>query len=212
MTDPFDSLCRHARAFADEFSARRHADLFGITDGKAVGTYIEAAFKAYLRDRDFITADEGNAAVGVDLPTLGVDIKVTSLKQPQSSSPFRSFRQKVEGLGYHLILFVYSRLDELSETVVTFEAIRFIPSHRTGDHQTTSRLRELIADGGNVDDVFAFLVERNIPGDEESLYEYAEELVSNVPELGYLTISNALQWRLQYRRVVDGVCDDVVEI
>ena len=30
-----------------------------------------------------------------------------------------------------------------------------------------------------------------------------EELLMNPPELGYLTISNALQWRLQYSRVIE---------
>ena len=31
----------------------------------------------------------------------------------------------------------------------------------------------------------------------------AEELLESPPKIGYLTISNALQWRLQYRRVID---------
>jgi len=30
----------------------------------------------------------------------------------------------------------------------------------------------------------------------------AEEVLKNKPEQGYLTISNALQWRLQYGRIV----------
>ena len=30
----------------------------------------------------------------------------------------------------------------------------------------------------------------------------AKELLSNPPKIGYLTISNALQWRLQYSRVI----------
>lgn len=28
------------------------------------------------------------------------------------------------------------------------------------------------------------------------------EIIKNVPKQGYLTISNALQWRLQYKRVI----------
>ncbi len=31
----------------------------------------------------------------------------------------------------------------------------------------------------------------------------AEELLVNTPLIGYLTISNALQWRLQYSRVIE---------
>ena len=30
----------------------------------------------------------------------------------------------------------------------------------------------------------------------------AEEILANRPKIGYLTISNALQWRLQYKRVI----------
>lgn len=31
----------------------------------------------------------------------------------------------------------------------------------------------------------------------------AEDILRNPPTIGYLTISNALQWRLQYGRVVN---------
>ena len=31
----------------------------------------------------------------------------------------------------------------------------------------------------------------------------AEQILNNTPKQGYLTISNALQWRLQYTRVVN---------
>lgn len=30
----------------------------------------------------------------------------------------------------------------------------------------------------------------------------AEDIINSPPNLGYLTISNALQWRLQYNRVI----------
>jgi len=41
-----------------------------------------------------------------------VDIKVTSIRQPQSSCPFKSARQKIYGLGYSLIVFVYDKKDD----------------------------------------------------------------------------------------------------
>ena len=31
----------------------------------------------------------------------------------------------------------------------------------------------------------------------------ADEILHNPPEVGYLTVSNALQWRLQYGRVIE---------
>jgi hypothetical protein len=208
-----DALITAAREFADRFSAIPHPKLLGVTDGKAVGTYIETEFKLALHARGVIDPDEGNAAKGIDLPTFGVDIKVTSVKQPQSSSPFGSYKQKIDGLGYDLILFVYRKLDEADECNVEFTAVRYIPKRLTGDHQTTRGLRRLILeDGANADDVFAFLVERNIPADESSLYAYAQELVDDPPTQGFLTVSNALQWRLQYGRIVEGGIEGVIEI
>lgn len=31
----------------------------------------------------------------------------------------------------------------------------------------------------------------------------ADEILRNKPEIGYLTISNALQWRLQYGKIIE---------
>jgi len=41
-----------------------------------------------------------------------------------------------------------------------------------------------------------------LPVDDIQAQTLAEEVLSNPPALGYLTISNALQWRLQYNRVI----------
>lgn len=61
----------------------------------------------------------------------------------------------------------------------------------------------IIANNGNVDDIFAFLIDHQIPSDEVTLMNMAEDILKNPPKIGYLTISNALQWRLQYRRIVN---------
>ena len=42
-----------------------------------------------------------------------------------------------------------------------------------------------------------------LPVDEIEASNIADELLAHPPETGFLTISNALQWRLQYRRVID---------
>ena len=68
--------------------------------------------------------------------------------------------------------------------------------------QTTSGLRKIIENNGNTDDIIAFFTERLLPVDEIQALELAEKIIENPPELGYLTISNALQWRLQYSRVI----------
>jgi len=49
----------------------------------------------------------------------------------------------------------------------------------------------------------AFMRDKLLPVDEIEANRLAQELLKKKPEVGYLTISNALQWRLQYRRVID---------
>jgi len=64
-------------------------------------------------------------------------------------------------------------------------------------------LRDIIDNEGNTEDLMAFMIDRNLPVDEIELKRLAEEIFLNKPEQGYLTISNALQWRLQYGRVIE---------
>jgi hypothetical protein len=213
MTESTAKIIAQAGVFAKEFAAVEHPGLLGAINGKKVGTYIEVAFKKSLRDIGIIGATEGNAGEGIDLPSFGIDIKATSVKKPQSSSPFGSFRQKIEGLGYDLIVFVYVKADEAQSCTVEFAAVRYVPSHLTADFQTTRGLRKLILeDEANADDVFDFLIERKVPVDESSLYEYAQSLLENPPAQGYLTVTNAPQWRLMYGRIVTGGIPGVLEI
>lgn len=88
--------------------------------------------------------------------------------------------------------------------------VRFIPQEFTADYQTTRGILDIIARGGNADDLFAFLVERMIPVDELTLAHYAQDLLTRPPRLGQLTISNALQWRLQYNRVIAEPVEGIV--
>ena len=195
-------LIASAREFCEIESIKKRPELFGVTDGKAVGTFVEHAFQDYLAERYDMTV--GCSAVGLDLPSVNCDIKVTSIKQPQSSSPYKDSKQKIYGLGYNLIVFVYKKHDDTNTKTgrLEFVSCSFIDKSRTADFQTTKGINDIIERDGNQDDLFAFLVERNIPADEVTLMNIAEDLLKNPPLIGYLTISNALQWRLQYSRIV----------
>lgn len=73
-----DSLKKEAKKFADIETKYDEPTLYGVTDGKAVGTYLEHKFTYYLAENyDY---EKGNSASGIDLPSLGVDIKVTSIR------------------------------------------------------------------------------------------------------------------------------------
>lgn len=176
--------------------------LYGSNDGKAVGTYIEHKFRTELAEKYSFSI--GNSASGIDFPELLVDLKVTSIKQPQSSCPYRDAAQKIYGLGYHLIVLVYEKIDHQAEKVsfMNFLNAVFIRSQETGDYQTTRGIREIIERNGNLDDVVSFLIERNLPVDEIGAQTLAERILKEPPVQGYLTISNALQWRLQYQRIL----------
>jgi hypothetical protein len=196
------SLQDEAKKFAQQESKYEEISLFGVTDGKAIGTYLEHKFQNYLLSKYDYT--KGSSAKGIDFPQLLIDIKVTSKKQPQSSCPFQSARQKIFGLGYSLLIFVYDKIDNHQNKTgrLNIEHTIFVNSNKTGDFQTTSGLRKIIENEGNIDDILAFFEERMLPVDGIQAITLAEEVINTPPEIGYLTISNALQWRLQYNRVI----------
>lgn len=197
-------LKEQAKLFCVKETEFKNPDLFGITDGKAVGTYIEHKFQEFISSSFKI--EIGSSAKGVDLPSANIntDIKVTSIKQPQSSCPFKDAKQKIFGLGYNLLIFVYEKIDDNKSktTKLNFVSCAFIEAERTADYTTTFRLREMVKDGANQEDITAYLTDRNIPADDITLSEISRSIIANPPKQGYLTISNALQWRLQYGRIV----------
>lgn len=198
-----DLLCSEAGLFSAAESEHPEPSLYGVTDGKAVGTYLEHKFRVYLHQKYDFTL--GNSASGIDFPSLGVDVKVTSIRQPQSSCPFSAASQKIYGLGYGLLVFVYDKVDDAKTTTATLRMTNtvYVEAQRTADYQMTRGLRQIIENDGNADDLMAFMMEKNLPVEEIGLKALAAEVLKHKPEQGYLTISNALQWRLQYGRVIE---------
>ena len=186
------------------------ASLYGVTDGKAIGTSVERKFKEHLAVRyDF---DAGNAALGVDFPSVLTDLKVTSLKQPQSSSPFTSIRQKIYGLGHNLLVFVYDKSDDpkTRSSTLDFTYVMFIDAKHTGDNHLTTGLRNLVQNGAPEGSIIAFLRGAGLLVDLapessaalEVLRVLAREVLTTPPDQGYLSLCNAMQWRLQYHHAM----------
>ncbi len=203
-----DALCAEAQAFSKLESAHAEPKLFGVTDGKAVGTYLELKFRRYLIEKGY-EFEAGNSASGLDFPGLQIDMKVTSIKKPQSSSPFRSLRQKIYGLGHGLIVFVYSKYDSDMHRTATLSIVDTIYVHkeRTADYETTKGIIDILDSGGSEGDLIAFMVSKRLSEDEDALEALSKVILKKRPTLGYLTISPALQWRLQYKRVMDKAGD-----
>lgn len=89
-----DALIKEAEIFCSLENSKNHPELYGINDGKSIGTYIEHEFKNYLKNKyEFNT---GSSAQGIDFPdkTINTDLKVTSNKKPQNSCPFKDIKQK----------------------------------------------------------------------------------------------------------------------
>lgn len=109
--------------FCETESSIKNKDLFGVTDGKAIGTYIEHKFHKYLEEQ--YEFERGSSAKGIDLPwnDIRTDIKVTSINQPQSSCPFENATQKIFGLGYNILLFVYDKKDNHYERVTKLDFV-----------------------------------------------------------------------------------------
>ena len=198
-----EKLQEEAKIFSELESEHDETSIYGSTDGKAVGTYLEHKFKDFLRQKyDF---DSGNSASGIDLPELEVDIKTTSIFQPQSSCPFNSARQKIFGLGYNLLVFVYKKEDNQQTKTSRLYILHtiFVSKNRTADYQLTTSLNRILENNANKDDIIALFHDKNLPVDDILADSLADEILSHKPEIGYLTISNALQWRLQYSRIIE---------
>lgn len=206
------SLRDEATLFSEAESTHPEPTLYGVSDGKAIGTYLEHKFRTYLTNKNY-AYQMGNAASGLDFPGLDVDIKVTSIKQPQSSCPFRSIRQKVYGLGYSLLVFVYDKADDPSTNTAVLKMVStvFVEKDQTADFQMTSGIRRIVADGQRDGDsaevtkqeLMAHMEARALTSDEHELRALAQAIMERLPEQGYLTISPAMQWRLQYKRVME---------
>ena len=78
----------------------------------------------------------------------------------------------------------------------------YVEDKRTADYQTTRGIINILDNGANLDDIDAFLQERNLLLDDVGRRMLAERIVEDPPQQGYVTISNAYQWRLAYSRTI----------
>lgn len=216
-------LRTEATLFSEIESSHPEPSLYGVSDGKAIGTYLEQKFRIYLTNKGY-SYQMGNAANGLDFPGLDVDIKVTSVKQPQSSCPFRSIRQKVYGLGYSLLVFVYDKTDDTDTKTAVLKMVStvFVEKDQTADYTMTAGILKIVADGKADGDsievtkqeLMAHMEARALTSDEHELRALADDIIEKLPEQGYLTISPAMQWRLQYKRAMEkaGTVDGVLSV
>ena len=107
------------------------------------------------------------------------------------------------------MVFVYSKRDTAHSCSLQITHCTFIAADRTADYTITALIRNMLSVNANKEDLISLLNDKAIPGDEITYNNLAEEILDSPPLQGYLTISNALQWRLQYKRVIE--LDNTVE-
>ena len=108
-----------------------------------------------------------------------------------------------------MLVFVYQKSDDEEGRTGKLNILHtiFVCAERTADFQTTTGILRILQNDGNKDDLLAFLEERMLPVESIEAERIVDEIIANPPLVGYLTISNALQWRLQYRRVIEKAGD-----
>lgn len=207
------SLINEAKLFCESENTKEYPELLNINDGKTIGTFVEHKFKSFLKEKyDF---EVGNSALDIDLPgSINTDIKVTSIKKPQSSCPYKDTKQKIFGLGYNLLIFIYDKIDLTNTCKLNFLNFTFISKEKTADFITTKQLNEMLKNGSNKEDIISYLTNSAISFDFVTLNNLADMILNNDIHQGYLTISNALQWRLYYSRVIslDNKIEGVINV
>lgn len=96
-------------------------------------------------------------------------------------------------------------MDDSSHQTTTLKILHtiYVSAEKTADFQMTRGILHILENEGNKDDLIAFMLERNLPVDDIEASNIADEILRKPPPQGFLTISNALQWRLQYGRVLE---------
>lgn len=198
-----ETLKKEAQHFSRVESRYREKSLFGITDGKAVGTYLEHKFRNYLRTKyDF---EVGSSASGIDFPELQVDTMSTNLLAPYPSSPLKSARQKIYGLGHSLIWFLYEKTDdrESKRAKINIVSAFFLDGSCTADFKMTRGIADTLKNEGNKDDVMAYTLDARLTNDEIEASNLADEILSNPPRLGFVFTTGFWRQRAQYLEAIN---------
>jgi hypothetical protein len=201
-----DLLCEEAKKFA---KAKSRSFKPVSYNGKSIGTCLETMFKKHLEKK--YTYNPGNCAKGIDFPDLNVDIKVTSITRPQSSCRFESAGQKIYGLGYSLLIFAYEKRG--GEKLCIKSAV-FLDKSQTADSKITSCIQKILINSPDEKALVDCFRECGLEIDATLAQRLAGEILKNPPNVGRLTMSNALQWRLTYKDVIAkaGMVDGIVRI
>jgi len=176
---------------------------------KRIGTYFEKELREWFEEKHGFVS-EGSVAEGIDLPAFNIDVKMTSNRQPQSSSPFDDPGERITGVDYNILLFVYDKHSVEEGNQFDIESCAYIPKERASDYRKSENAAKLVEDYRE-----SKLSESELREQLEELTgigaisdEKFNEIKENPPKEGAITMTPAVQWRFNYNKMVK---DDVPE-
>lgn len=179
-----------------------------VPDGKSgtskqIGTYFEKELRDWFEDKHGLVS-EGSVAEDIDLPAFNIDVKTTSYRQPQSSSTFDDPGERIVGVDYNILLFVYDKQSVDGGNKFEIKTCAYIPKERASDYRKSEDAVKLVADyrDGKLSESELREQLEDLTGVGAISDEKFNEIKENPPEKGAITITPALQWRFNYNKMV----------
>lgn len=170
---------------------------------KQIGTYFEKKLRDWFENIHGLVS-EGSVAEDIDLPAFNLDVKTTSNRQPQSSSTFDDPGERIVGVDYNILLFIYHKQSVDGGNKFQIKTCAYIPKERASDYRKSDDAVKLVADyrEGKLSESELREQLENLTGVGAISDEKFEEIKENPPEKGAITITPALQWRFNYNKMV----------
>ena len=199
-----DILISEAKTFCLREATYDNPELYVISDNATTNHYIKRKFFEHLNELynfDYQT-DKGISFPEKDINT---NILVVSKEKPESMCVFKNAMQKIYGLGFNVILFIYEKEDNHDQKAsrISFKKCAFIEKERTADYDITFQLIQMIENDAQKDDIIGFLMDHNMPADELKLNHIAEQILINPPKQGYFGICYPMKWELKFGKFLD---------
>lgn len=169
---------------------------------KRIGTYFEKEMRKWFNEKLGIES-EGSVAKGLDLPAFNVDVKTTSINQPQSSSPFDDPGERITGVDYNILLFIYDKHSGEDGNQFDIKSCVYIPKERTADYRKSKQAQNLVSGfrRGELDEKELREELEDLTGIGAISDEKFEKIKENPPKKGTITITPAVQWRFNYNKL-----------
>jgi hypothetical protein len=170
---------------------------------KQIGTYFEKELRNWFEENHGLVS-EGSVAEDIDLPAFNLDVKTTSESQPQSSSTFEDPGERITGVDYNILLFVYDKKPVNDGNKFEIKTCAYIPKERASDYRKSADAVKLVADyrDGKLTEPELRAQLEDLTGIGAISDEKFEEIKENPPEKGAITITPAMQWRFNYNKMV----------